>query len=158
MPILHGEGEKAFARLQEEICEEDERSFAVCVASEGPGGVEFGRRWCPEVSRHLRATSPAKFLNTSAIVAGDDARFNEEFFMTNKGMRLNSRLESGLAAVAVLDARDGFVYWVYYILSGNGAPRPLDWRGLPARLRHHGGGREGGTAALGCDWQCAQAA
>ena len=102
MPMLYGEGEKAFARLQEEIAKETNdltlfawQARALESSNSGDAGVQK--------YRGILATSPAEFLNAGAIVAGDDARFNEEFLMTNKGMRLNSRLGSGPGGSYVLN-------------------------------------------------------
>ena len=102
MPMLYGEGEKAFARLQEEIAKETNdltlfawQARALESSNSGDAGVQK--------YRGILATSPAEFLNAGAIVAGDDVRFNEEFLMTNKGMRLNSGLDSGPGGSYVLN-------------------------------------------------------
>jgi hypothetical protein len=102
MPMLYGEGEKAFARLQEEIAKETNdltlfawQARALESSNSGDAGVQK--------YRGILATSPAEFLNAGAIVAGDDARFNEVFLTTNKGMRLNSRLGSGPGGSYVLN-------------------------------------------------------
>jgi hypothetical protein len=92
MPMLYGEGEKAFTRLQEEIIKGTNDLTLFAWQAKAPelsnsGDSSNGQRY-----RGILATSPAEFLNASAIVAGDDARFNEEFLMTNKGLRINTSL------------------------------------------------------------------
>lgn len=42
--------------------------------------------------RGILATSPTEFLNASTSVTGDDARFSENFLMTNNGLRINTGL------------------------------------------------------------------
>ncbi|PMD32713.1 HET-domain-containing protein [Hyaloscypha variabilis F] len=94
MPMLYGEGGKAFIRLQEEIAREanDLTLFAWqarAQKSSSSGDISVQKY------RGILATSPAEFLNAGTIVAGDDKRFTKEFLMTNKGLRINSWLGSG---------------------------------------------------------------
>lgn len=82
MPMLYGEGEKAFIRLQEEIIKEtnDLTLFAWEATN---------RHEPPQKYRGILARSPAEFANSSAILSVDDSRFGDEFTMTNKGVRVN---------------------------------------------------------------------
>jgi hypothetical protein len=45
--------------------------------------------------RSILAKSPAEFANASDIVPKSDYRFNEEFVMTNKGLRIQAGLANG---------------------------------------------------------------
>jgi len=101
MPLLYGEGDKAFIRLQEEIMKtsEDRSLFAWCEPN-----VEKGRIWSnleywtqshsleKANESGLLASSPACFnleLTGSAafgIAVGTYRLFTDPYFMTNKGL------------------------------------------------------------------------
>lgn len=80
MPLLYGEGWKAFLRLQEEIVKHD--NDATIFA------------WNPDASLQSHelcsvfAPSPAMFSESSSITSWDQAFYNPEFLVTNKGPRL----------------------------------------------------------------------
>jgi hypothetical protein len=85
MPMLYGEGERAFLRLQEEIIKKtnDLSLFAWTAPS-------LGNHCCG-----VLAPRPAMFKSSGALVKG--AR-DSEFSVTNKGIRITTRLERAPAA------------------------------------------------------------
>lgn len=94
MPVLYGEGEKAFIRLQEQIAKEtnDLTLFAWQAVDVDQGGR---RHSAPQRYRRILATSPAEFANSGDVVPTSDHRFSEEFGVTNKGLRINAELAPG---------------------------------------------------------------
>lgn len=94
MPMLYGEGEKAFIRLQEEIAKEtnDLTLFAwqAVKTNEEDGGQSASQKY-----RGILAISPVEFANSGDVVPRSDHKFNEEFVMTNKGLRINADLAKG---------------------------------------------------------------
>jgi hypothetical protein len=87
MPLLYGEGERAFLRLQAEIFREtDDHSLLAWTVQEGK--VEC---WWPG---SVFANSPLNFLNSANIV-----RLHEEIgapsLVTKKGLQISLRLEEG---------------------------------------------------------------
>ncbi|KAE9376319.1 HET-domain-containing protein [Stipitochalara longipes BDJ] len=78
MPTIYGEGTKAFIRLQEEIARQtnDLTLFAWKQLEATPQ------------YRGVLAKSPTEFRDSWSIVPNSDRRFNEEFSMTNKGLRI----------------------------------------------------------------------
>jgi hypothetical protein len=99
MPMLYGEGEKAFIRLQEEIVKET-NDLTLFAWQTRDGSIQK--------YRGILATSPAEFLNAGTIVASDDKRFTDEFLMTNKGLRIDSWLGSGPGGSHVLNLNCSF--------------------------------------------------
>ncbi|KAG4428232.1 hypothetical protein IFR05_016285 [Cadophora sp. M221] len=96
MPLLYGEGEKAFIRLQEEIIKEtnDLTLFA----------WKKGSTVRPMPKTHgILATSPADFKEAGDILTGDDLKFGNEFTMTNKGLRIlpNISVKDGKKVLAL---------------------------------------------------------
>jgi hypothetical protein len=106
MPLLYGEGDKAFIRLQEEIIKgtDDQSLFA------------WGFQQPPYLNneKHMDiavlAPNPAAFALSSKIVPFPSAPDREPYTMTNKGLRIDLRLRERLpvrrrpsAAVALLD-------------------------------------------------------
>ncbi len=89
MPMLYGEGEAAFIRLQEEIVKEtnDMTLFAWETTANNQSG--------PLQHHGLFANSPADFAYSHDIMQGLDLMFNEEFSMTNKGLRIRTKLGCG---------------------------------------------------------------
>lgn len=79
MPMLYGEGNKAFVRLQEEIMKysDDESLFAWTIAD----GIEC---------EGLLASSPSAFASCSSIF--EPSRSGHEYAMTNKGMKITLRM------------------------------------------------------------------
>jgi hypothetical protein len=85
MPMLYGEGLKAFTRLQEEIMRErnDLSVFAWKAIS------------LDQTHRGVLASTPSEFLHSASISLTNNTDFNPEFVMTNKGLRITSDCDSG---------------------------------------------------------------
>lgn len=83
MPLLYGEGKRAFVRLQEEVMREssDTSLFAWRAA---PGGPAF---------RGILAESPAEFADAAELAVDPDPAMDEEFAVTNKGVKTPLKLE-----------------------------------------------------------------
>ncbi|KAL1791761.1 hypothetical protein ACET3X_009512 [Alternaria dauci] len=82
MPMLYGEGgEQAFIRLQEEIMRDrnDLSLFAWRARDES-------------THRGILARSPDEFAGLSSLKLEQDIKFNPEFAMSNKGLRINTSL------------------------------------------------------------------
>lgn len=94
MPMLYGEGEKAFIRLQEEIAKETNDLTLFAWQAVKPTQEESGQS-ARQKYRGILATSPAEFANSGDVVPRSDHRFNEEFIMTNKGLRINADIAEG---------------------------------------------------------------
>jgi hypothetical protein len=96
MPMIYGEGAKAFVRLQEEILKKTtDLSLFAWQAPEAVHGAEY---------RGLLAFSPAEFMHCSRVIASDDQfRFREEIRMTNKGMKMNATLQPTDPGQVVMD-------------------------------------------------------
>ncbi len=96
MPVLYGEGETAFIRLQEEIVKEtkDMTLFAWEATQNNQSP--------PHQHHGLFANSPAEFSNAHDIVQGLDLMFNEEFSMTNEGLRIRTKLHKELTGDPIL--------------------------------------------------------
>jgi hypothetical protein len=80
MPLLYGEGTKAFTRLQEEIIRKyDDDSIFAWASPPGPfpGGTY----------RSLLARSPSEFMGSGKIIF-PASRHSEPFSVTNKGLRV----------------------------------------------------------------------
>ncbi|KAJ0154261.1 Vegetative incompatibility protein HET-E-1 [Colletotrichum tanaceti] len=84
MPMLYGEGSGAFMRLQEEIIKEtnDLTLFAWMCSSGEPGAPGL-----PEY-RGILASSPHEFKNSGKLELRRDTKYNPEYTMTNKGLRI----------------------------------------------------------------------
>ena len=83
MPLLYGEGDKAFIRLQEEIMKvsDDQTLFAwesSAVSSDHPSG--------------LLARSPVGFRNSGNIIPFKFTKETTPYWVTNRGIRLDSLL------------------------------------------------------------------
>lgn len=85
MPLLYGEGPKAFTRLQEEIAREsnDLSLFAWKAKS------------VDQTHRGILASTPSEFHDSGSIGVTQRTNFNPDFLMTNKGLRLDSDLYPG---------------------------------------------------------------
>ena len=123
MPMLYGEGEKAFIRLQEEIAKEtnDLTLFAWQAVDMDQGGCGQSAL---QKYRGILAKSPAEFANSGDVVPRSDHRFNEEFVMTNKGLRINADLAHGCGGD--------------YILTLNCFRRGQPKQNIGIYLKHHG--------------------
>ncbi|KAI1773186.1 heterokaryon incompatibility protein-domain-containing protein [Hypoxylon cercidicola] len=79
MPMLYGEGgEKAFMRLQEQIIK-DNNDLTILA-------------WEDAKCDKILARSPVSFVNGGKIQSNQSQRYNPEFQLTNKGLRINVRL------------------------------------------------------------------
>jgi len=119
MPMLYGEGSKAFIRLQEEIMKhsDDQSLFAWRDSSADP-----------ESYHGLLAKSPKSFEDTGNIVPYRDWELSAPFSLSNKGLRIDfhlSRYEQDLY-VAALDCpappnNEGFLgIYLKRITTGDG--------------------------------------
>lgn len=110
MPLLYGEGYKAFIRLQEQIMKEsdDHSLFAwnnFCVPT--------STSWTSEVPKSdLLADSPAAFANAANIIPFRNMKASEPYALTNKGVRMSvilipyqGRAASEPFVTAVLECR-----------------------------------------------------
>lgn len=78
MPMIYGEGSKAFIRLQEEILKKT--TELSLFAWEAPASGDF---------RGILAESPSDFQTCGSIVTSDDQFcFRDEIMMTNKGVKM----------------------------------------------------------------------
>ncbi|KAF2994999.1 hypothetical protein E8E14_001005 [Neopestalotiopsis sp. 37M] len=86
MPMLYGEGDKAFLRLQEEIIRRtnDRSIFAFSCT---PPSQAAGMGTSPQPYSDLFAASPREFMNwTSSGAMGSGLYASEAFALTNKGL------------------------------------------------------------------------
>lgn len=83
MPLLYGEGEKAFTRLQEEIIKHsDDHSLFAWTDPAAPANCHRG----------LLAKSPADFINSGSIMPYHEWEPSAPFSISNKGLRIELRL------------------------------------------------------------------
>jgi hypothetical protein len=89
MPLIYGEGARAFTRLQEEIMKEtnDLTLFAWQAEPDTTGAMHY---------RGVLASSPKEFAHAGSIVSSTNQKNNPEFAMTNKGLRIQTSLTRGL--------------------------------------------------------------
>jgi hypothetical protein len=87
MPMLYGEGEQAFGRLQGEIMQTSD-DHTIFVWREQ---IQDKKRW---ISRGLLASSPAEFANSGDISQYHSRLKNGLYYMTNKGLRIELPLLS----------------------------------------------------------------
>ncbi len=105
MPLLYGEGTRAFRRLQEEIIKEtdDQSLFAWGFKQRNHSPYLFDELvFDPE----LLAPNPSVFAMSAKIVPFPSAPNRQPYTMTNKGLRIDLRLLEkgrGYAPVALLD-------------------------------------------------------
>lgn len=80
MPLLYGEGEKAFIRLQEEIAKQsDDQSLFAWDDSKSPNRQRL---------TGLLAASPSQFKECGDIFSTSSVGFEEEYSMTNRGLKI----------------------------------------------------------------------
>ncbi|OAQ76079.1 HET domain-containingprotein [Purpureocillium lilacinum] len=84
MPMLYGEGSRAFLRLQEEIARES-NDLSI-----------FAWRATQADRQHsgVFAASPADFAQSGSVQLAGDTVYSPEFTLTNKGLRMNVNLYS----------------------------------------------------------------
>ncbi|KAH7153441.1 HET domain protein [Dactylonectria macrodidyma] len=86
MPMLYGEGTRAFLRLQEEIAKETNDLSLFAWKTDRSGTKYSG----------VFATKPAGFRESGSVELHSDTIFNPEFALANKGLRINIGLYSGV--------------------------------------------------------------
>ncbi|KAE9961583.1 hypothetical protein BLS_001731 [Venturia inaequalis] len=110
MPLLYGEGHKAFIRLQEQIMKEsDDHSLFAWKNLHVPTSTS----WTSEVPKiDLLADAPAAFADAANIIPFRNMKASEPYALTNKGVRMSVILipDRGRAAsepfvIAVLECR-----------------------------------------------------
>lgn len=93
MPMIYGEGSRAFARLQEEILKKT--TDLSLFAWQSKKNLEY---------HGILADSPADFLQCGSIIASEDQFcFRDEISITNKGVKINTTLQYASDGVYVLD-------------------------------------------------------
>ena len=95
MPLLYGEGERAFIRLQQEIIKQSNDQSILVHSSRGP-------------SQLLLATSPSDFRESSHIVRSEKPLLGNPYTLTNVGLSIELILYpwSLDTYIALLDSRD----------------------------------------------------
>ncbi|KAF4807356.1 Vegetative incompatibility protein HET-E-1 [Colletotrichum siamense] len=95
MPLLYGEGSRAFVRLQEEIAKEsNDLSLLAWTRLEWQiegreNGLESSKRpGLPEEPCGVLAVSPDEFRLSHDIILRRDTKYNPEFTITNKGLKI----------------------------------------------------------------------
>jgi hypothetical protein len=93
MPMIYGEGKRAFIRLQEEIIKvSDDYSLFAWESFDSPGG--------------LLATSPAAFFKSSKIIPLDSSNvLSGAITVNNKGIHLKLRIEDKELAGTLRDPK-----------------------------------------------------
>ncbi|KAH9209475.1 HET domain protein [Leptodontidium sp. 2 PMI_412] len=116
MPMMYGEGSKAFIRLQEEIAKESNDLSLFAWKARSPNQRYHG----------IFASTPAEFVDSGLIKLNNDPGFNNEFMMTNKGLRIDTELHSGKGGT--------------YLLGLNCSQATNDHEQLGIWVSPHGGG------------------
>lgn len=95
MPMLYGEGDKAFLRLQEEIMKNsDNQSLYAWKDEDASPGAYHG----------LLAKHPSNFANCGNILPYSDRSSRTPFSMSNRGLRIDlhlSHCQGGLYVAAL---------------------------------------------------------
>ncbi|OTA82850.1 hypothetical protein M434DRAFT_84339, partial [Hypoxylon sp. CO27-5] len=88
MPMIYGEGAKAFMRLQEEIVK-DTGDLSIFAWVDLPPGLSGVDGWMQQSYRGIFARSPREFASCHQIRQRIRGVFlNKEFTVTNKGLRI----------------------------------------------------------------------
>ncbi len=89
MPLLYGEGTRAFIRQQQEIIKEtDDQSLFAC----GTSSRNHSPYMFDDGDIGIRATSPAAFAMSAEVPPFPSAPSRQPYTMTNKGLRVELRL------------------------------------------------------------------
>jgi hypothetical protein len=86
IPMLYGEGSKAFIRLQEEIIKESNDLSLFAWQAEATSQKHWG----------VLALSPNDFSDCADVELWDDPMYNDEFAVTSKGLRVTPVSGGGL--------------------------------------------------------------
>ena len=108
MPLLYGEGKRAFIRLQEEILKESEDQSIFAWTAMSPNAVRldfYDKDLGPGISRSgVLATHPANFGGSAGIVPFPSEAGRQPSSMTNRGLRIELPvLRRGGELVGLLD-------------------------------------------------------
>ncbi|KAK4119256.1 HET-domain-containing protein [Parathielavia appendiculata] len=106
MPMLYGEGDRAFLRLQEAIASQtNDLSLFAWMAQDSTAAAVSGQKADSRVfsagksqqqtHRGVFASSPAEFRGAASIQLLSSTAYNPEFIITNKGLRMNARIFAG---------------------------------------------------------------
>ena len=87
MPLLYGEGTKAFRRLQEEIIKADCDLSIFAWTAEPSQSRQPGRRYSG-----ILAESPKEFSGCRGIIKANKSTFHADFSITNRGIRMHTGL------------------------------------------------------------------
>jgi hypothetical protein len=117
MPMLYGEGSRAFVRLQEEIIKGSNDLSIFAWRASSSNNTYTG----------VFASSPTDFGHSSSVQLLSDAVFNPEFTLTNKGVRMQTSVYSG--------EKDGYIINLNCDLATATGRQPI---GIFVKL--HGGG------------------
>jgi hypothetical protein len=91
MPMLYGEGDRAFLRLQEAIASQtNDLSLFAWTAEDSTGKSQQ-----QQTHRGVFASSPAEFRGAASIQLLSSTAYNPEFIITNKGLRMNASIFAG---------------------------------------------------------------
>ncbi|KAI2631413.1 HET-domain-containing protein [Hypomontagnella submonticulosa] len=94
MPMIYGEGARAFMRLQEEIVKET-NDLSLFAWTDIPPGLSGTESWMQQNYRGIFARSPREFANCHHLRPRiKDAFLTKEFMVTNKGLRIETALVS----------------------------------------------------------------
>lgn len=94
MPLLYGEGKRAFFRLQEAIMNDSDDQSIFAWSTEEPEDQndplynKFSRNLPDGTSGGLLATSPTQFWKSSLIVRCQHDKDNQPYSVTNKGIQI----------------------------------------------------------------------
>lgn len=85
MPMLYGEGQKAFLRLQEEIMKaSDDHTLFAWIRPSAPDDLPHG----------LLADSPKDFANSKDFISYQDWEPRAPYSLTNRGLQINLRMSA----------------------------------------------------------------
>ncbi|KAK3494192.1 heterokaryon incompatibility protein-domain-containing protein [Neurospora hispaniola] len=90
IPLLYGEGEKAFIRLQEEIVKETNDFSLFAWKTDRKSGTQHQKHW------GILAPSPKEFASCRDIVNWGNTLYNAECLITSKGLRFTPASGDGL--------------------------------------------------------------
>jgi hypothetical protein len=100
MPLLYGEGTKAFRRLQEEIIKADCDLSIFAWKAEPSQSGQPDRRYSG-----ILAESPMDFLSCRSITKANESTFHADFSITNRGIRMHTSL-----AIVKIENTQGYMY------------------------------------------------
>lgn len=87
MPMVYGQGSRAFQRLQEEIIKES--NDLTILAWKAKSAATRGR----EGYAGILATHPSEFENSGSYELPSPIKFNPTFVMTNKGLQIDANVQ-----------------------------------------------------------------